>query len=118
MCRIYDNFGFCLVLSVFFPPDHEMRRSGTVPISPPRLGRKKRCFSGRWTMVLGRGTNAIPVNVRKGNDVFLADADGSFWYFFIRMPTVRRRSRAFIVARCSRRRMTLRSRYQLMALNG
>ena len=53
--------------------------------------------------------DAIPVNVRKGNDVFLADADGSFWYFFIRMPTVRRRSRAFLVARYSRRRMTLRS---------
>ena len=68
--------------------------------------------------VLGRATNAIPVNVRKGNDVFLADADGSFWYFFIRMPTVRRRSRAIVVARHSRRRRTLRSRCQLMALNG
>ena len=36
MCCIYDNYGFCLVSSVFSPPDHEMRRSGTVPISPPR----------------------------------------------------------------------------------
>ena len=34
------------------------------------------------------------------------------------MPTVRRRSRAFLVARYSRRRMMLRSRCQLMVLNG
>ena len=118
MCCIYDNYGFCLVSSVFFPPDHEMRRSGTVPISPPRRGRKQRHFIGRSMMVLGRDPNAIHAKIRKGNDVFLADADGSFWHFFIRMPTVRRRSRAIVVARYSRRRRTLRSRYQLVALNG
>ena len=78
MCRIYDNFGFCLVLSVFSPPDHEMRRSGTVPISPARRGRKKRYFSGRSMMVFGRATNAIHAKIRQGNDFSQADSDGAF----------------------------------------